>query len=269
MTMNKFKISLITACLVLIALCFVPPAHAQQYTFTTTTLAAAVAPPGTTGLQICFTVASGTGITGPTMGNGPFGGGQGSLGSALYIDNELMQVTSVSGTNVCVQRGQYGTMAASHVSGQLVWIAGDPTWFSQAATTVWPQGSCTVASMNAQPRIHVLDGTIWNCGSDGFWGFAGLGLDAYGSPMAKTAVTGNYTAKPWDKYLAYTSTSSGYTLTLPAASSLNGKVYVIVDESGHAASDNITVTTANGCASITANYGSCRIRSNGTAWFAF
>ena len=242
-------------------------ALAQQNTLTTTTISSAVTSTNTN----YIIVASVTGINAPTLGGGGITGTQGNSGSALFIDNELMTVISINSSSktVYVQRGTNGTRAATHAANQLVWIGGDPTWFSGAAVGTHPQGTCTAANLYIVPDIHILDGTIWNCGSDGFWGFAGLGLDAYGSPMAKTAVTGNYTAKPWDKYLAYTSTSSAYTLTLPAASSLNGKVYVIVDESGHAASDNITVTTANGCASITANYGSCRIRSNGTAWFAF
>jgi hypothetical protein len=264
---------LIAVMCVLMALCFVPPVHGQQNTFTTTTLAVAVSAPGTTGLQTCFTVASGTGINAPTFGNGPFGGGQGSVGSALFVDNELMQVTSISGANVCVARGQAGTRAAPHASGQLVWIGGDPTWFSGAPVGTHPQGTCTVASLVTQPDIHYLDGTIWNCDSGSVWGFAGLTPGAYGAPVARTTVNdAAYTAKVWDSIIAYTALSATRAVTLPPATSMNGKIYTVIDESGAAGTDAITITASSGtvhCTSVAVNYSSVQCRSNGTGWYDF
>lgn len=239
-------------------------AMAQQNTFTTTTLSAAI-----TSTQTTFNVASGTGINGPSNGNGPFNGGQGTLGSALYIDRELVQVTSISSTTVSVQRGQYGTAARSHASGALVYISGDPTWFSQAAVGTAPAGTCTLSTLLNSPDIHVLDGTIWACGSDGLWGFGGLGFTAYGAPNVRKTTTASYAALYWDSYIGVGTISAGVTITLPAAAAVPGKIYFIVDEAGDAASHTITVTTASGCASITTNNGSCRVRSNGTAYIAF
>lgn len=239
-------------------------AFAQLNTFTTTTLSAAVTSTTATIIQ----VASNTGINAPSLSNGAFGGGQSTVGSALFVDGELMQVNGVSGTTISVQRGTSGTQASTHLSGVQV-IIGNPDWYRADAPGAMPSGSCTQSTLYAFPIIEIIQQEILTCDSTGVYAYAGPALADGGLPWARTTVTGNYTAKFSDLLLAYTSTSSAYTLTLPAASSMPGKVFIIDDESGGAGTHNITVTTANGCASISSNYGSCRVRSNGTAWFAF
>ena len=264
--MNKTLIKL----LLVLGLSLPVMAPAQTNTFTVTTLAAAITAsvPGTN--PVCFTVASATGIVGPSLTNGPFGGTQSTVGSFLFIDGEMDQVQSVGNTTVCAFRGVGGTRVTGHQKGALVLI-GNADWYSQAASGVQPTGTCTLASIYAYPDVHPLDRTFWGCRADGIWGFAGPGLASNGAPVNRTVVAAStYTATYWDYYLAVTYTATGaVTVTLPAASAVPGKVYLIVDEGDDAGSHNITVTTANGCASITANYGACRVMSNGTAYFAF
>jgi hypothetical protein len=236
-------------------------ALAQQNTLTTTTLSSAVA--GVNTNYIILT--SVTGVNAPTLGGGGITGTQGNQGSALFIDNELMQVVSVNTTSkiVYVLRGVQGTRAATHAVNQLVWIGGDPTWFSPAPVGTHPQGTCTVGSLYVVPDIHVLDGTIWNCDSGSVWGFAGLMPTAYGAPMARTTVSdAAYTALPYDSLIAYTALTADRVITLPAANSMNGKVYTIVNES----SGSHMLTSGTNCITSGATIG-IQCRSNGTAWF--
>lgn len=248
-------------------------ALAQQNTFTTTTLSSAVTVTAGQPQQEYIQVASVTGINAPQLNNGPFGGSQSTQGSALYIDGDLMAVLAVNSTSktVFVQCGVSGTTCQSHANNALVWIASDPSWYSNAPVGTAPKGACVVGNMYAQPRIHVLDGTIWNCDSGSLWGFAGFTPDAYGAPAARTTVSdAAYTAKVWDNLIAYTALTATRAVTLPAANSMPGKVYTIVDESGAAGTDNITIAGAgNHCTSVTANYGQTQCRSNGTAWFTY
>jgi hypothetical protein len=243
-------------------------ALAQQNTLTTTTISSAVTSTNTN----YIIVASVTGINAPTLGGGGITGTQGGSGSALFIDNELMTVISINSTSktVYVQRGTNGTRAATHAANQLVWIGGDPTWFSGAAVGTHPQGTCTASLLTTLPDIHVLDATIWNCDSGGVWGFAGLTPGAYGAPVARTTVADAiYTALPYDSYIAYTSITTARVVTLPAANSMNGKVYTVADESGSATS-MVTITFNTGhCTGVIAAYGSNRCRSNGTSWYNF
>lgn len=98
-----------------------------------------------------------------------------------------------------------------------------------------------------------------------------------GNRLSRTAVSGNYTILASDRLIAYTSTSSAFTATLPAASTTNaGQEWTIKDESGGANSHNITVKTAGGTIDgvagstgkvISTNYGVLKVYSNGTNYF--
>jgi hypothetical protein len=89
--------------LILLALALVLPGRAQP-TFTVTTLSAAL-----TSSALTLTVASATGITANT--------------TVLKIDNEILGVSSVSGTTIGVRRGQQGTRAQNHGNTRAVYIA--------------------------------------------------------------------------------------------------------------------------------------------------
>jgi hypothetical protein len=89
------------------------------------------------------------------------------------------------------------------------------------------------------------------------------------------AVTGNYTMTGLEPRVAVTSTSSAWTVTLPAANGVPaGNVYVIADESGAAGTNNITVSRAGAdtfvdgatTKAISTNGGVLRVYSTGAKW---
>jgi hypothetical protein len=93
---------------------------------------------------------------------------------------------------------------------------------------------------------------------------------------SRTAVSAAYTALSTDYILGVT--VSGVTVTLPSAASVTaGKMFIVKDESGGAAVSNITITPAagetidgaGGNATISTNYGTLKIYSDGTNWFTF
>lgn len=98
-----------------------------------------------------------------------------------------------------------------------------------------------------------------------------------GAKRTTTAIS--YTVLVTDHFVGVTSNASARTITLPAASACkNGQMFIIKDEAGTAASaNNITIAragsdTIDGATSITisANYGVCRLYSNGSnAFFTY
>lgn len=95
--------------------------------------------------------------------------------------------------------------------------------------------------------------------------------------IGRSAQAGNYTILATDPiYIAVTSTAAPRTITLPAASGVPaGRTFTIKDESGGAATNNITVTragsdTIDGATTkvINTNYGVTTVYSDGTSkWF--
>lgn len=92
----------------------------------------------------------------------------------------------------------------------------------------------------------------------------------------KTVADAAYPILTTDYLIAYTSLTSGRTATLPTAVGATRQVYVIKDESGGAATNNITIActggqTIDGSATktINSNYGSLSVYSNGAVWFSF
>lgn len=258
----------------LLLLGLAPLALAQQNTFTSTTIAVAILPPGTAGGQqlvpVCFTVASTTGINGPNLtNNGPFGGSQSTIGSILLIDSEAIQVQSVNSVTdtVCGWRGYDGTRVEGHLAGALAWI-GNPDWYSSAPAGTHPAGSCTIATTYAYPDIHLVDGTWYACSDNSYWAFAGPGTATLGAPKMYHSVTTTYTAKFYDYVVAVNTSSAAFTVTLPAASSVPGKEFIFTDVGGDAGTNHLTVstTTPSGCASLSANGATSRVISNGSAW---
>ena len=100
-----------------------------------------------------------------------------------------------------------------------------------------------------------------------------------GQIEARTPVSANYTILASDYIVAYTSTSSAFVATLPAAAAGNaGQTWIVKDESGAANTNNITVKTAGGTIDgvaggtgkvINTAYGVLRVYSNGTNYFTF
>lgn len=99
-----------------------------------------------------------------------------------------------------------------------------------------------------------------------------------GQKVQRTAVANvAYTALLTDYIIAYTSLTATRTVSLPAAATAGAnRIYVIKDESGAAASFPIVIDpsgaeTIDGATtkSISVNYGSYSIYTNGTAWFTY
>lgn len=94
--------------------------------------------------------------------------------------------------------------------------------------------------------------------------------------LTRTAVAGgSYTTLATDYLIAYTTTLAGSnTVTLLPAAGVGGRVFLIKDEGGTAATHNITIqgqggALIDGAASktISTNYGSVKVYTNGTNWF--
>jgi hypothetical protein len=92
--------------------------------------------------------------------------------------------------------------------------------------------------------------------------------------VQRTAVAADYAVSDRDYYIGVTDTAARRTITLPTACERAGRVYVIKDESGGAATQPITVKAkagetidGAGTLTITANYGVVRVISSGKSWF--
>lgn len=100
-------------------------------------------------------------------------------------------------------------------------------------------------------------------------------LDVNGSLGVKRTTVADtaYTAVSTDHLIAYTSLTTGRTVTLPTAVGIGTRVYIIIDETGTANTNNITVATTssqtiNGASTQVINtaYGSLKVYSNGANW---
>ncbi|RLC33998.1 hypothetical protein DRH14_03920, partial [Candidatus Shapirobacteria bacterium] len=93
--------------------------------------------------------------------------------------------------------------------------------------------------------------------------------------MHRVATASNYNVTNTDYYVGVTDTSVVRTITLLSAARSNGKIIYIKDESGGAATNNITIVTegaetidgANNYI-INVNYGAVQLICDGTNWFA-
>lgn len=147
--MNKFKNILVVA---LFALLVSSAAFGQAVTVTTTTAASV----GINDLTV--TVTSATGI----VAQGPLN----QTNTELFIDREVMQVTTVTGTVIGVRRGQPdGTPITTHANGAKVWV-GPPNYFGPAIFT--KSGSCTAANEINLPRMNTASGKPYDC-VNGLW----------------------------------------------------------------------------------------------------
>lgn len=126
------------------------PAAAQQVA-ATTTLSAAVT-------STANTIRVATATTGPNAFQ---------VNNYVWADFEAMQITAINGTTITVQRGQLGTAARAHASGNRV-IAGALPVFQQVDPTTL-NGTCARGSGEAaySPWINVRTGVISMCGGSG------------------------------------------------------------------------------------------------------
>jgi hypothetical protein len=143
----------------LIAICFVLALASLSYGQTSlvqTTLSAAVTSTSTQ----TVTVASATGIATPSN----------SAQTVLFVDQEAMYVTAVSGTSINVFRGYQGTPVQTHVSGARVLvgpISNGVSAFNSLTIGVNAAGdlggSCTAANTLYTPQLNIKNGNQWLC----------------------------------------------------------------------------------------------------------
>lgn len=139
--------------LAVVALFGLSLAASAQTTLNQTTLSGAI----TTTQQRVFQVASGANITAPSLTSG--------TSTQLYIDDEVLDVTSVNGNFVTARRGVNGTKARTHASGANVYIA--PANLG-ALIDYSLGGSCISGSYPATPMIDYYDGQTYTC-QNGQW----------------------------------------------------------------------------------------------------
>jgi hypothetical protein len=97
-----------------------------------------------------------------------------------------------------------------------------------------------------------------------------------GYRMKRTATAVSVAAATTDYLIGVTSTAAARTITLPTAVGSAGKTYLVKDESGGAATNNITLATTGGqtidgaaSLAIATNYGVARVYSDNANWFTF
>lgn len=118
-------------------------------------------------------------------------------------------------------------------------------------------------TVNYKPVVIDANGNVFKMAS---WNHAQLN---------RTAVyDAGYSVLTSDYLIAYTALTAARTVTLPSASGMTNQVLIIKDESGAAATYNISVNvsaggTIDGTASkvINTNYGLIELYSNGSQWF--
>lgn len=168
-------------------------AFGQQTALTQTTITQSM--PNTRGLRVF--VASATNILPPQLPTTAGGLGSASSGTYtfLYIDRELMQVNTVAGLVIFVERGVQGTAVTPHNSGATVTVVSGSQLVNASGQV---QGACT-SSINPPvvPFINPADGSTWTCPAVG----------PYINTWVQTGILPGGSFTPSDNTLPGTSTS--------------------------------------------------------------
>jgi len=214
-------------------------------------------------------------------------------GKYLYVTGDKFSVLDITtpAAPVLLYQGPLNSFGAMFAAGRYVYIYDGVSNLlvydtKGIETTALKTGMAEIGQLQVKNDITAL-GLIqsksgFNAGEGGIFSSGGIGVTGLstfngGISMKRTATAASYTALITDYYIGITNTSAAGTITLPpAATAGNGKVYIIKDESGGAAGNNITVQ-GNGAelidgantALITTNYGSIKLMCNGTNWFTY
>ena len=94
---------------------------------------------------------------------------------------------------------------------------------------------------------------------------------------SRLSITADRSITPDDHFLGVNTSGGAVTLTLPAQSDVaEGKIYIIKDEGGNAATNNIIINTADSAkidslnaVSLVSNYGAISIYCNGSQWHIY
>jgi hypothetical protein len=204
------------------------------------------------------------------------------LGSDLWI-NSLSTGTLVRGTTaggLTLQCGPAGTIAMINAQGVSGFSFNNNTASLFAGTGTGLVGmSGSIAT--GVTSVYSYGGgsvTLSHAGTTNLTSSTSGITFSTATKQHRTAVSAStYTCLTTDYLIGVTSTSSAVTITLDAVSA--GRVFIVKDESGGAATHNITVkgagsTTIDGVAAstgtpITTNYGVLRVYSDGTNWFTW
>ncbi len=155
---------------------------------------------------------------------------------------------------------------------------GNVTLGNADSDTVTVYGACKLyfrdtgiyiqSSANGKLKISA-DGT----GNDDITVSGSVVFDA-GLTVKHVSKSANYTATVNDYLIGVDTTGGAVTITLPSAGAIAGKVFVINDEGGNAGTANITIATegsetidGSATATISTNYASLKIYSDGTNFF--
>lgn len=98
-----------------------------------------------------------------------------------------------------------------------------------------------------------------------------------GQRVNVTSVSSNYTIREGDYIIAADTSSSALTITIPEnLVAKKGYVIIVDDAGGNAGAHNITITTAgseqidgSGSTTISTNYASLALYSDGSNWYSF
>ena len=98
-----------------------------------------------------------------------------------------------------------------------------------------------------------------------------------GKAKRRLSITSNYSITSADHFVGVSTSGGSVTLTLPAASDVaEGKIYIIKDEGGNAATNNIIINTADSAkidslnaVSLVSNYGAISIYFNASDWHIY
>lgn len=158
----------------------------------------------------------------------------------------------------------------------------DGCTFIGAFATASVDGLINSTAIGTNAQVAVSSAIVLGSGSEN----VGIGtssptrlLTVLGGQISNLTETSShsYTVLDTDNYVGMTSTSAAVSVVLPTPSSDNkGQIYTVKDESGGAATHNITVTVSGGSnidgsssAIISSNYGSISFYCNGTQWYVW
>ncbi len=251
--------------LVLLAVLLVGQVSYGQTTINTTTLSAAITTPSpsvTSSSNQVILASLGSGSTSVLVGY------------TLFIDGEAMTVTAVptsASLPVTVRRAVSTTRAQTHASGALVYYGPAAAFVSGTSGIQWREGSCTASQHQYLPVINILNAEIGTC-SNSQWVWFKLAAPA--SFAGPRAVVGDaaYAAAITDYIIAYTSITAARTVTLPTATGLQGKMYIIKNENAGTSTYTIWVNaTIEGSTNVglfgSGGYQVLRLYSDGVSWF--
>lgn len=221
----------------------------------------------------------------------------GSLASATYF-YQVIALDAAGGTTVASNEASAAVTGPSG-SVSLTWSAvtgansyrvyrgtttgGENVYYTASTNSFTDTGAANTSGTITSPTASVVkfapNGNSWLVG-----GSVGIGT---ATPTATLTLGGgmainrrsvsdtNYTAVASDYMICYTTLTAGRSVTLPTASASNtNQVYVIKDQTGNAASNNITVQgtggqTIDGAATKVINtaWGVLKVYTNGSNWF--